>query len=155
MRWPVVGLVALLVACGAPASDSPAERVADATLTGWASMDLPEPHEACHVERFQIERPATEAAYLSWCKRDSNACFKWRLVTPAARAIEYPAAIVRPGLEGAVVERLAVHELLHGLVYCTPPWSLDDPYDAGHVTPLVWGKSESAEAVAIELLGAD
>lgn len=157
MRWPIVGLVAL-VACTSHISQSALERrVTIATLSGWAAMDLPDPGENCHVERLQVEFPDA-AGFARICAPatadTAHACFKWRMRHDGRRAVGvYPAAIISPDEPPEVVEELAVHELAHGLVACSLGRTLDDPYDYEHTDERVWGFGvDTVERVAWEAL---
>lgn len=155
-----LALAALLLA-GCPSSPiSQSElsvRVADATLDSWERVGLPAPRENCHIERFQVEF-ADERTFNGRCYPSTTktawACISWRW--DDSKEQMYPTAVLNPEATSDAVEGLAVHELLHMLVFCSLDMPLPDIYDAAHTHPLVWERKGSpvytAEEYARELL---
>lgn len=147
MRRPVVGL-ALAMACAA-AHEAESTEVAQVALAAWSEAGLPEPSEACRLDRLATRFPETMEAYLTVCPPDSWACLAWRSPGPS-----WPVVVISPKASAESVARLAVHEGLHAAGYCTGIWK--DGYDYNHADPRVWGGGEySAEAVARRLLDGD
>lgn len=165
MRWALSLALLCMVACVSPtAQPELAARASAATWEGWegARPMLPEMDEdRVHTDYFEV-RFSDEMEFNKLCHpataTTANGCFRWLLVKHRAMnlfSIEKPVAVVSPRLpEGASVEGLAVHELLHGVVDKTldRPW--EDQYDYWHTDDRVWGRGmTSAENIARVALG--
>lgn len=141
-----VGILAALAlsGCTSPIGQANLERrVVEAAEYGWARTDLP--HGDCWAEDFQVAFPRTEAEYLRSCPADSWACLSWRLRDKGR--MSFPVATIHPAARGPVVDRLAVHELMHAMRLC----ALGDE-DEKHTDGRIWyidpSDAETAEGWA-------
>jgi hypothetical protein len=142
VRAPALAAFALAFAlsCTSPVGQ-PAlqQRLVDAGLEGWAEAGLPDPPSTCGLQWFDVAFARDEAEFYAICPANAGgAClYGWVVV-------------IRPGLRGDVVERLAVHELMHLLRLCTLG---SMGYD--HKDERVFGNDNgSAENEARDILGA-
>jgi hypothetical protein len=161
----VVCVALTLASCASPTAQEPiARRISASVWEGWAGATpaLPEmDEERLHTDRFEVRFPDV-AEFNRLCAPavagKAYACFRWLLVKHKAMklySISKPVALIGPILpEGAYVEGLAIHELLHGVVSRTLRRPQGDPYDYFHTDPRVWGKAPTtAESVARASLG--
>lgn len=151
MRW--AWLLSLL-ACASPTGQDPlAQRVTATAWETWEASGLPEiPEERCRTALFEVQFPDV-AGFDRLCAPattdQANGCFRWlvfkRPWQGIRETISKPVAVVDPTLPaGTDIEKLALHELRHGLVYCTLHRPASDPYDAGHTDQRVWGPETRA-----------
>lgn len=161
LAFALMFALGLLSGCS-QAHESLETRVVHATLDAWADVGLPEPRDGCRIEQFRIERPGTVAAFQRTCSAPGTdptqvhdwACLVWRLESPRARELVYPAAVISPLLAADRDGAMASHELLHAIGRCSGMWSQGDPYDRLHTDERVWetGGPDSVETRAETIL---
>jgi hypothetical protein len=151
MRWPVVGVVVLLVAClptptavPLPAQSELERTVADVAMRAWRERGLPvAPRAICKLRELRIVADVDLV-----CPPNSAACLGWR-------GKQVPVAFVSTSLVSRrmLFAHQGHHEMLHALSMC---WAGTYDGDVAHADKRVWEQfgPDTAETLGERILDA-